>query len=111
MTCGPAADGAELDAPVVDLLLEQPAHAATATATPATPTTIPRLTTALPRVAGVAAASPWPRQRKRNPIKPSPTDADNAAPPHTPFHDSQTPISARPLVRGLLTGRWAHGRM
>jgi hypothetical protein len=53
MTWGPAAAGAELDdAPVLDLLLEQPAHAATATATPATPTTIPRFTTDLLGVAG-----------------------------------------------------------
>src|ERR1700758_1180724 len=60
VTCGPAAAGAaldRLDAPGLDLLLEQPAQAATSTATPATPTTIPRFTTALPRVAG-AAVSP-----------------------------------------------------
>jgi hypothetical protein len=42
---------------VFDLLLEQPAQAATTTATLATPTTIPRFTTtALLRVAGVAPA-------------------------------------------------------
>src|SRR5271167_2997624 len=55
MTCGPAGV-AELDELVLvpDLLLEQPAKPATATATPATPITIPRFTTALLCVAGVA---------------------------------------------------------
>src|ERR1700758_4545202 len=70
MTCGPAADGAGLDAPVLDLLLEQPAPAATTKATPATPTTIPRFTTALLWVAGVVTFSTWPRQTRANATRP-----------------------------------------
>src|SRR5277367_3612951 len=64
MSCGPAGAEAVLDAPVLDLLLEQPAPAATTMATPATPTTIPRFTTALLQVADRHVSS-WPRQHKR----------------------------------------------
>src|SRR5271165_791673 len=53
MTCGPAAaSGAaelELDAPGLDLLLEQPANAAATMATPTTPAVMPRFITALLR--------------------------------------------------------------
>src|ERR1700677_344627 len=59
MTCGPAAVAAVLDAPVLDLLLEQPAQAATTMATPVTPTTIPRFTNALLLVADRHLSS-WP---------------------------------------------------
>jgi len=62
VSTGPAAaapdvDDGDPDDPVLELLLEHPALAATTRATPATPTTIPRFTTASLRVAGSAAAS------------------------------------------------------
>src|ERR1700744_1593965 len=68
MTCGPvAAGGAELDAPLFDLLLEKPAQPATSVATPATPTTIPRFTAVLLRVAGcLFVATPHHRQTYRS---------------------------------------------
>src|SRR5690348_823065 len=67
VSTGPAAAAAAEDGPedpVLDLLLEHPALAATSRATPATPTTIPRFTTASLRVAGSAASSRWPRQHR-----------------------------------------------
>src|SRR5271163_5356966 len=84
MTCGPAAVAAVLDAPVLDLLLEQPVQAATTMATPATPTAIPRFTTALLRVADRHLSS-WP------PWAPSSTPADLTA--WTQAHDARFGLS------------------
>src|ERR1700756_327999 len=90
MTCGPAADAPGLEAPVLDLLLEQPAPAATTKATPATPTTIPCFTTALLWVAGVATFSSWPRQTRANA-----TGLTYAVPQDTRSRGSKTWSSSR----------------